>query len=53
MDLQYILDPCACAVYVISYIDKSQRGISKLLKDALLLLKAGNNTIKDRLRGIA
>ena len=53
MDLQYILDPYACAVYVISYIGKSQRGMSKLLRDALMHLKAGNATIKERLRGIA
>ena len=53
MDLQFILDPYACAVYVISYISKSQRGMSKLLRDALLHLKAGNATIKERLRGIA
>ena len=53
MDLQFILDPYACAVYVISYIGKSQRGMSKLLRDALMHLKAGNATIKERLRGIA
>ena len=53
MDLQYILDPYACAVFVISYIGKSQRGMSKLLRDALMHPKAGNATIKERLRGIA
>ena len=53
MDLQIILDPYACAVYIISYIGKSQRGMSKLLRDALMHLKAGNATIKERLRGIA
>ena len=53
MDLQFILDPYASAVYVISYIGKSQRGMSKLLRDALMHLRAGNATIKERLRGIA
>ena len=53
MDLQFILDPYACAVYVISYIGRSQRGMSKLLRDALMHLKAGNATIKERLRGIS
>ena len=52
MDLQFILDPYTCAVNVISYIGKSQRGMSKLLRDALMHLKAGNATIKERLRGI-
>ena len=51
MDLQFTLDPYACAVYVISYIGKSQRGMSSLLRDALIHLKAGNATIKERLRG--
>ena len=53
MDLQYILDPYACVVYVVSYIGKEQHGMSKLLKDALLHYKAGYTTIKERLRGIA
>ena len=53
MDLQFILDPYACVVYVVSYTGKSQRGMSKLLKDALLHKKAGYATIKERLRGIA
>ena len=53
IDLQYILDPYACAVYVISYIGKPQRGMSKLLRDALMHLKAGNATIKERLRGMS
>ena len=53
MDLQYILDPYACVVYVVSYIGKAQRGMSKLLKDALLHYKAGDTIIKEKLRGIA
>ena len=52
MDLQYILDPYACAIYFISYIAKSQRGMFKLLGDALMHLKAVNATIKERPRGI-
>ena len=53
MDLQYILDPYACVVYVVSYIGKAQRGMSKLLKDAMLHYKVGDTTIKERLRGVA
>ena len=53
MDLQYILDHYACVVYIISYTRKSQRVMSKLLKDALLQLKAGNATVKERPRSIA
>ena len=32
MDIQYVLDPYACAVYILSYITKGQRGMSKLLQ---------------------
>ena len=53
MVLQFILDPYTCALYVISYIGNSQRGMSKLLRDVLMHLKAGNATIIERLRGIA
>ena len=34
MDLQFALDPYACAVYILSYITKGQRGMSKLLETA-------------------
>ena len=34
MDIQFILDPYACAVYILSYITKAQRGMSKLLRKA-------------------
>ena len=34
MDIQYVLDPYACAVYILSYITKGQRGMSELLRKA-------------------
>jgi hypothetical protein len=34
MDIQFVLDPYACAVYILSYITKGQRGMSKLLRKA-------------------
>ena len=48
MDLQYILDPCACVVYVLTYIGEAQRGMSKLLKHALLYYKAGDTYYNQR-----
>ena len=53
MDIQYILDPYTCVVYVVSYIGKAQHDMSKLLKDALLQYKAGDTTIRERMKGIA
>ena len=31
MDIQFVLDVYACAMYIVSYISKAQRGISHLL----------------------
>ena len=42
MDIQFVLDPYACAVYILSYITKSQRGMSKLLRKACEEAKEGN-----------
>ena len=30
--IQFILDPYACAMYIVSYISKSQRGMSNLMR---------------------
>lgn len=32
MDIQFILDVYACAVYIVSYISKAQKGTSQLLR---------------------
>ena len=53
LDLQYIIDPYACVMYVVSYIGKSQRGMSRILKDALKEIRSGNKSIQQQLRGIA
>ena len=34
MDMQYVLDPYACATYILSYITKGQRDMSRLLEEA-------------------
>ncbi|KAL9977890.1 hypothetical protein ACROYT_G015348 [Oculina patagonica] len=52
MDMQYVLDPYACAVYILSYITKGQRGICRLLEAACEEAKSGNQTIRDRVRHI-
>ena len=52
MDIQYVLDPCACATYILSYITKSQRDMSRLLEKASEEAKAGNKDITNRVRHI-
>ena len=34
MDIQFVSNVYACAVYIASYITKSQRGMSELLRKA-------------------
>ena len=34
MDIQFVLDIYACAMYIVSYISKTQKGISELLQTA-------------------
>jgi len=51
MDIQCVLDPYACASYILSYITKGQRGMSRLLK-AAEEAKSGNKDIANRVRHI-
>ena len=32
MDIQFILDPYACVIYIASYMLKSEKGMSELLR---------------------
>ena len=52
MDIQYLLDPYACATHILSYITKGQRGMSRLLEKASEEAKAGNKDITNRVRHI-
>ncbi|KAJ8049090.1 ATP-dependent DNA helicase pfh1 [Holothuria leucospilota] len=52
MDIQYILDPYACAMYIVSYISKGQRGMSNLMQRATKEAREGNLDIKQRVRHI-
>ena len=52
MDIQFVLDPYACAVYILSYIVKGQRGMSELLENACKEAKLGNKDIKNQIRHI-
>ena len=52
MDIQFILDPYACCGYINKYINKSNRGVSRLLRQAIDEVNAGNFTIQQKLRHI-
>lgn len=50
MDIQFILDPYACAVYIVSYISKVQRGMSNLLRHACEEARTSNSDIRQQVR---
>ena len=52
IDIQFILDPYACAMYIVSYISKSQRGMSSLMHAAAKEARNGNLDIKHQVRHI-
>lgn len=52
MDIQFILDPYACAAYIVSYISKGQRGMSDLLSTACKEAKSSESDIKQQVRKI-
>lgn len=53
MDIQFVLDAYACLIYILNYINKTDRGMSKLLRDAVKEIARGNNSLKERFRIIA
>ena len=53
MDLQFVLDPYACVHYILNYINKSNRGMSRLLKQVVEEQRQGNLTHRQKLYKIA
>ena len=51
-DIQFVLDAYACAVYIVSYINKSQKGMSALLDAACKEARKGNMDIQKQIRHI-
>jgi len=52
MDIQFVLDPYACAAYIVSYISKGQRGMSNLLHKACEEALAEESDIRQQVRRI-
>jgi nucleoside-triphosphatase THEP1 len=50
IDIQFILDPFACAKYCVSYISKTNGGMSKLMRKVCEEVRQGNLGLKERLR---
>ena len=45
-DIQYVLDPYSCVVYICDYLMKNNKGMSKLLESAAKEAKDGNMDLK-------
>ena len=52
MDIQYILDPFSCIVYIVSYISKSEREMGMLLKQTQIEAREGNQSAQQTIRRI-
>ena len=52
MDIQFVLYVYACAIYIVSYISKAQKGMSELLQQAFAEARKGNSNIKQQVRDI-
>ncbi|KAG5666197.1 hypothetical protein PVAND_017659 [Polypedilum vanderplanki] len=53
MDIQFVLDPYSCIGYIVDYVNKSSRGLSKLLRECVEDAKKGNYSLKERLKSLA
>ncbi|PIK39363.1 hypothetical protein BSL78_23804 [Apostichopus japonicus] len=49
-DIQFVTDPYACAVYIVAYMSKSQRGMSLLLDQACKEAREGNSDVRKQVR---
>ena len=52
MDIQFVLDVYACAVHIVNYISKAQKGMSELLQETCTEARKGNSSIKQQVRDI-
>lgn len=53
MDVQFVLDAYACCSYVVDYINKPSRGISRLLRACVEEHESGNLSIREKLKLVA
>ena len=51
-DIQFVLDAYACAMYIVSYINKSAKGMSELMAEACREARKGNKSLKESVRHI-
>ncbi len=50
MDIQFCLDPWAVILYIVKYMSKGERGMSRLMDQACRLAKDGDQSLKEQVR---
>lgn len=53
MDIQYITDAYACIGYIVDYINKANRGLSRLLRQVVEDFNKGNYSLREKLKAIS
>lgn len=53
MDIQFITNPHACIKYICDYLTKSNKELTKLLREEVEKIKNGDDSIKSRLHSVA
>ncbi|CAG9799466.1 unnamed protein product [Chironomus riparius] len=53
IDVQFVLDPYACIGYIVEYINKPSRGISRLLRACVEEFKGGNYSLREKIKKLS
>ena len=53
MDIQYILDVYSCISYVVDYVNKADKGVSRLIRQCIKDHERGNHSIKSKLNALS
>uniref|UniRef100_A0A8D8WGM7 ATP-dependent DNA helicase n=2 Tax=Cacopsylla melanoneura TaxID=428564 RepID=A0A8D8WGM7_9HEMI len=53
MDIQFMVDPYGAATYVVDYVNKPERGVSKLIKETADQVRLGNAPLVEQMRSIS
>jgi len=52
MDIQYVLDVYSCLTYIVDYINKADRGVSRLLRQCVEDFSRGHNVLRTKLKAV-
>jgi hypothetical protein len=53
MDIQFILDVYSCISYVVDYVNKADKGLSRLMRQCVKDHEHGNHSIKEKLSALS